>query len=78
MPLVWTTDKIIAGKYRVKKPIPVEMHEMDGNEYTYTGMRIGGWNYYGIDYEYDTTDDFVIEYIEKHLPDFMEYLEEIK
>lgn len=24
MPLYWSTDKIIAGKYRVKKPIPVE------------------------------------------------------
>lgn len=24
MPLFWSTDKIIAGKYRVKKPIPVK------------------------------------------------------
>jgi hypothetical protein len=29
MPLYWSTDKIIAGKYRLKKPIEVEMDGED-------------------------------------------------
>lgn len=56
MPLYWYTDKPI-GKYRLKKPIPVEVNieQYEGGDITMFGLNV-------FDYERNI-DEFIIEEI---------------
>lgn len=70
MPLFWSTDKIIAGKYKLKKPIPLHA-EFESCE--------GWWMYFPVS---DMENGFIedeeknIKLIERHVEELEEYLEE--
>lgn len=70
MPLFWSTDKIIAGKYKLKKPIPLRA-EFESCE--------GWWMYFPVS---DMENGFIedeeknIKLIERHVEELEEYLEE--
>jgi hypothetical protein len=71
MPLYWSTDQIIAGKYRLKKPIPLKA-EFESCEGWWMDFPVSD-----INNGFRETEEGNIKLVEKHIEELGEYLEEI-
>jgi hypothetical protein len=61
MPLYWSTDKIIAKKHKVKKPMPLELYEYKDEKTHFINLYLFGKTFHNIStYEKDIFDTFEI------------------